>query len=187
MNKANENKHEGQGVRDDKKPFKTKVKPQGMKKRRIEKSESELDQKVIDLARVTRVTAGGKRMKFRATVVIGDQKARIGLGVAKGADVTEAINKAILQAKKEMLDLSQYNKKLPHELKCKFGAARILIKPGRKGDGIIAGGVMRSIIELSGFEDIVGKMYGTKNKVNNAKAVFKALASIVDKKKKEVL
>lgn len=138
----------------------------------------EFEQKIIDIARVTRVMAGGKRMRFRACVAIGNKSGKVGVGIAKGADVTTAINKAVKQAKKDIINVQIINDTIVHELKHKFGAAKILLKPGRKGQGIIAGGVMRLILELAGIHNAVGKIQGTHNKVNNAKCLLEALRGL---------
>ncbi len=146
--------------------------PQGLRE------QDEFDQRMIDLARVTRVMAGGKRMRFRACMVIGDKKGRIGWGVAKGADVSMAIQKAVAQAKKNMMTVSIVDGTIPHEVNVKFKAARLLLKPAKSGKGLIAGGVVRTVLELAGVKNIISKMLGSKNKVNNVAAVFKALASL---------
>ncbi len=146
--------------------------------------DSEFEQKIIDLARVTRVMAGGKRMRFRACVAIGNGKGKVGLGLAKGADVTMAITKAVNQAKKQMLDVPLANDTIPHEIRQKFGASLILLKPGHKGQGIICGSVVRMIAELAGIHNISSKILGTNNNVTNAKCVMLALASLKVKKAK---
>ncbi len=136
------------------------------------------DQKIIDIARVTRVMAGGKRMRFRACVAIGNKSGKVAIGIAKGADVSTAINKAVKQAKKDIVNIQIINSSIAHELKHKFGAAKILLKPGRKGEGIIAGGIMRLILELAGIHSAVGKIQGTNNKVSNAKCLVEALKNL---------
>ncbi|MBI5076908.1 30S ribosomal protein S5 [Candidatus Falkowbacteria bacterium] len=139
------------------------------------KPESEFEQKIIDLARVTRVMAGGKRMRFRACVAIGDKKGRVGYGLAKGADVTIAVNKAVTKAKKTMIAIPIVNETIPHQIHYKFKAAKLLMKPAPKGTGIKAGGAMRVMLELAGVPNIVGKILGTGNKVTNVKALMIAL------------
>lgn len=140
------------------------------------REEQEFDQKIIDVSRVTRVTEGGKQMSFRATVAIGDRKGRVAIGLGKGLDVTNAINKAVGRAKKDLVTvpLDEVGT-IPHNLEQKFGAAKIMLRPAPQGTGIIAGGIMRMILELSGVRNVVGKMYGSKNKVNNSKATIEAL------------
>lgn len=138
----------------------------------------EFEQKVIDLARVTRVMAGGKRMRFRACMVIGDGKGQIGYAVAKGSDVTIAINKAVAKAKKDMFKVSIHNDTIPHEILYKFKAAKVLLKPAPSGTGIIAGGAVREVLELSGVPNVVAKILGSSSKINNVKATFLALKKL---------
>ncbi|RJR10331.1 30S ribosomal protein S5 [Candidatus Parcubacteria bacterium] len=144
-----------------------------------EKVKDEFEQKILDLARVTRVMAGGKRMKFRATMVIGDKKGRVGLGIAKGIDVSMAISKAVTKAKKHLIHVPIVDGTVPHEVRVSDHSAKLMIRPARSGSGLKAGGVMRIVFELAGVKDIVAKILGTSNKVNNAKATIKALNSFV--------
>ena len=141
------------------------------------------EQRMIDVARVTRVMAGGKRMRFRACVALGNKKGTVGIGVAKGADVTLAVNKAATKARKNMITVPIVNETIPHAITSKAGAAIILFKPARKGSGIIAGGSVRIILELAGINNITSKILGTNNKLNNAKCVIKALSSLKQPKK----
>lgn len=141
---------------------------------RTRPTESDIEQRTIDLARVTRVMAGGKRMRFRACVVVGNKKGGIGYGMGKGADVSLAISKATTRAKRDMITVPATNDTIPHEIRVKFKAARLLLKPAPKGTGIVAGGAVRQALEVSGIGNIVAKIYGTKNKVNNIKALFAA-------------
>lgn len=141
----------------------------------FEREEKEFDQAIVDLARITRVTKGGKRMRFRVCVVIGDRKGRVGYGVAKGADVTTAVNKAVRQAKKSLLTIRLVNETIPAKVKEKYGAAELILKPAPRGTGIIAGGAARVVLALAGVPNVVSKMLGGKNKINNVKAVFGAL------------
>lgn len=165
------------------------------RKTNFKREEQEFEQKIVDLARVTRVMAGGKRLRFRATVVVGDKKKRIGVGVGKGVDVSLAISKAVVVAKKEMIQTPIFNNTIPCEIKEKYGAAIIFLKPAKQGTGIIAGGAVRTVLELSGLQNVVGKIYGSKNKINNVRATINALKRIekmvvkkqalFDKKKKK--
>jgi len=140
--------------------------------------EKEFDQRIIDLARVTRVMAGGKRMRFRACVVVGDKKGRLGWGLGKGADVTLAVQKAANRARRDLIAAPIVKGTIPHELRIKVKAARILIKPAPKGTGVVAGGAVRLALELSGIDNIVAKIYGSKNKINNIRALFAALEKL---------
>jgi small subunit ribosomal protein S5 len=146
-----------------------------------ERERSEFDQKVVEVKRVTRVVAGGKRMRFRALVVIGDHKGRVGMGLKKGADVSESVNKAVNQAKKNMVTLPLVDGTIPHEVKIKYKSSSLLMKPAKAGTGVIAGGAVRSVMDLAGVKNIVSKMLGSNNKVNNIKAVFEAFKSMRSK------
>ena len=137
----------------------------------------EFDQKLLDLARVTRVVKGGRRFRFRATLVIGNRKGKVGVGVAKGADVSDAIQKAFNDAKKNMIEVKMNKNTIPHETKLKKGSARIILKPAQPGKGVIAGGAIRAVVDLAGIKDIVSKSLGTSNKLNVARAAVAALGS----------
>ena len=153
----------------------------GGRRERSEKptfEEKEFDSVILDLARVTRVTKGGKRMRFRAAVVIGDRKGRVGFGIAKGADVALAVSKSTRLAKKSVFKIVFDKSTIPHWVSAKEKAAKILLKPAPSGSGVIAGGAMRVVLELGGVPDVVGKMLGANNKVNNARATMKALKSL---------
>ncbi len=139
--------------------------------------EKEFEQRVLDIARVTRVTAGGKRMRFRACIAIGDKKGRVGVGVAKGADVASAIVKANRQAEKNCIRVSMVRDTIPHRVDAKFGAAIVMLKPAPAGTGIKAGGVVRVLLALAGVPNVVSKIFGSKNKINNARATLLALQS----------
>jgi len=146
--------------------------------RRFEKKD-EFDSKLLDLARVTRVTKGGRRLRFRAGVVVGDKKGRVGFGISKGSDVAQAIEKATRLAKKNIINVPIVNETIPHPVDAKFGAAKVMLKPQRKGRGLVAGGTTRVICSLAGIKNVSSKKIGrTSNKVNNAKAVIKALKQL---------
>jgi small subunit ribosomal protein S5 len=140
------------------------------------REEKEFDQKILDLARVTRVTKGGKRMRFRATVVVGDRKNRVGFGVGKGNDVTFSVNKAARVAKKRMISIPYVKGTIPHETRAKFGASVVMLKPAPQGSGIKAGGAVRTVMELAGVPNVIGKILNGKNKINTLKATMLALA-----------
>ncbi len=150
------------------------------RKKNLRKREpsDEFEQRTVDLARVTRVMAGGKRMRFRACIAIGDKRGRIGLGIAKGADVSMAMNKAVNNAKKEMIEVPIVNGTIPHEIYHKFGSAKILLKPAKQGHGVIAGGALRIMLELSGLKNVTTKNLGTNNKVTVGKCLIEALAAL---------
>jgi small subunit ribosomal protein S5 len=143
------------------------------------KAKDEFDSKLLDLARVTRVTGGGKRMRFRAVVAVGDRKGKIGLGVDKGKDVSQSVEKATKRAKKNLIIVAIKGNTIPHEVEAKFGPSIILIKPQTKGRGLVAGGVVRTICDLAGIKDISSKILSrSKNKLNNAKATIEALKKL---------
>ena len=150
----------------------------GGRGQRPERERDEFDQKMIDLARVTRVMAGGKRMRFRACLVVGDRKGKLGWALAKGADVSLAINKAVTKAKKHLISVRSVKGTIPHSIEVKYKAACILFKPAKLGTGIKAGGAVRQVLELSGIENVSAKIIGSSNKINNVHATFKALSSL---------
>ncbi len=156
------------------------------KRFRQKREKPEFDQKLLDLARVTRVVKGGRRFSFRATMVIGNKKGRVGLGVAKGTDVSVAITKAVADAKKNMVNIARTDSTISFEVREKFGAARVMIKPAKEGKGIVAGGAMRSVIELAGIRDITAKSFGSSNKINVAKATIKSLTMLEGKRSKPI-
>ncbi len=145
------------------------------KQRRQQPEKREFDHKVIDIARVARVMAGGRRFSFRATVVIGDRKGKVGVGIGKGADTAVAIEKAINSAQKNMIKISIENGTIPVDTSGKFGSARVLLKPAKEGKGLVAGGAVRTVVDFAGVENITAKMLGSNNKLNNAKATIQAL------------
>lgn len=141
----------------------------------------EFQEKVIHIARVARVVKGGRRFRFRALVAVGNGKGKIGVGISKGADVQTSITKAVDVAKKNVVEIPIDNYSIPHESKTKFSGSIVLLKPASKGTGIIAGGTVRSVIELSGIQNILSKTYGSTNKVNVAYATIEALKQLVPK------
>lgn len=146
-----------------------------------QRERNEFDQKVVEVKRVTRVVAGGKRMRFRALVVIGDHKGKVGMGLKKGADVAESVNKAVNAAKKNMITLPLVNDTIPHQLLVKYKSSSLMLKPAKPGSGVIAGGAVRSVMDLAGVRNVVSKMLGSSNKVNNVKAVFLAFSKMKSK------
>jgi small subunit ribosomal protein S5 len=138
----------------------------------------EYEEEVIQIDRVTRVVQGGRRLRFRATVVIGNKRGKVGVGVGKSTEVTGAISKAIAQAKKNLIVVPMAGQTIPHPVKVKFKSARIMLMPAIPGTGIKAGGSVRKVIELSGIKDIMGKCFGAPNRLNNSKAAIIALAKL---------
>ncbi len=141
--------------------------------------EKAFDERVIYVNRVARVVKGGRRFRFQALVVIGDHKGKVGMGVSKGTDVTMAVNKATDVAKKNLVILPLYKGTLTHEVEAKVGGAQILILPAAPGTGLIAGGVVRSILEVTGVENALSKSIGSSSRVNTAYATLKALSMMV--------
>lgn len=144
------------------------------------KEKKEYDQRVLDIRRVARVVAGGRRFSFRATVAIGNRKGTVGLGTAKGSDVTRAVEKAVHQARKRMVIVPlQKNGTISHEVYAKYGSAELIIKPAREGRGIIAGGPVRVLADLAGIKNLTAKILSrTPNKLNNAAAALKAFSML---------
>lgn len=136
---------------------------------------SEFDQHVVEIKRVTRVVAGGKRMRFRALVVVGDRKGKVGMGLKKGRDVQESVAKAVNQAKKSMFMVPLVRDTIPHDINVKYKASRLIMRPAKPGTGVVAGGAVRHVFDLAGIKNVMTKMVGSSNKVNNISAVFMAL------------
>jgi len=145
---------------------------------RKEERKDDLEQRILEVARVTRVMAGGKRMNFRACVALGDKKGQVGVGLGKGADVTMAVNKAVNRARKTMVTVPLIKETIPHEIYNKMGAAKLILKPAKQGRGVIAGGVTRVILELAGVKNITSKTLGSNNKINNARCTIEALRKL---------
>ncbi len=139
----------------------------------------EFEELVINIDRVSRVVKGGRRFRFKALVVVGNRKDKVGVGVAKGADVQAAIAKATDVAKKHLITIPVANETIPHDMEVKLSGARVLIKPAAPGTGIIAGGVVRAIIGVTGIRNLLSKSLGSTNKVNIAYATIEALNSLV--------
>lgn len=145
------------------------------------REEKQFEELVINIDRVSRVVKGGRRFRFKALVVVGDKKTKVGVGVAKGQDVTAAIAKATNVAKKNMIEISLEGDTIPHEVEKKVTGAHVLLKPAAPGTGIIAGGVVRQIIGVTGVRNMLSKSLGSTNKVNIAYATIDALKSLVPK------
>jgi small subunit ribosomal protein S5 len=157
------------------------TKPQERRNRRpeIQPEEKQFDERTLHIDRVARVVKGGRRFRFRALVVVGDRKHKVGIGTAKGADVTAAVTKATEVAKKHLITVSLYKGTLPHETESKVSGAHILLKPASAGTGLIAGGVVRTVLEVAGVKNALSKSLGSTNKTNTAYATIAALDSLV--------
>ncbi len=151
-------------------------KPAHKNRRGGKREPKEFDEEVIQIDRVTRVVKGGRRLRFRATVVIGDRKGRIGIGIGKSTEVAGAIQKGIAKAKRSLIRVPIFRDTIPHDIKVKFKASRILMLPAGEGTGIIAGGAVRKVVELAGIKNILSKSFGTNNRVSNTQAAYKALS-----------
>ncbi|MBX4190984.1 30S ribosomal protein S5 [Candidatus Saccharibacteria bacterium] len=140
--------------------------------------EKQFDERVIYVNRVARVVRGGRRFRFQALVVIGDHKGKVGIGISKGADVTAAVNKATDVAKKRLIKIPMYNNTLTHEVEGKIGGSKIMIMPAAPGTGLIAGGVVRTVLEVAGIENALSKSHGSSNRINMAYATLDGLSQM---------
>lgn len=142
------------------------------------KEPSEYEEEVLQIDRVTRVVKGGRRLRFRATVVVGNKNGKVGMGIGKSHEVVGAIQKAIHQAKKDLVTIPLHNGTIPHEVKLKYKSARIFMMPAAPGTGIIAGGAIRKISELGGIKNLLSKIFGARNRITNAQATMLALKKL---------
>ena len=147
-----------------------------------QQAESELKEKLVNLSRVAKVTKGGRTFSFSALVVVGDRNGSVGHGLGKALDVSESIQKAVQDAKKNMVKVSLNKGTIPHEQKGKYGAGKVLIKPAADGTGVIAGGAMRAVLEMAGIHNVLAKSQGSSNPHNVVKATIDALTKIRDSK-----
>lgn len=143
-------------------------------------NKTEFEEVVLDISRVTRVVAGGKRLSFRATIIVGKkEKHQVGVGVGKGKDVAQAIQKASNEAKKNLITVPIVHETIPYEIKEKYKAARVIIKPAQKGKGIIAGGAVRTVLKLANVPNAIAKILGnTSNAINNSRVTILALSKL---------
>ncbi len=150
--------------------------------------DKELDERVIEIKRVSRKTKGGNAISFSALTVVGDRKGKVGLGFGKAPDVTGAIQKSFRQAKRSMISAPLIKGTVPHFVEIKYKAALLFLKPAPPGSGVMAGGPIRAVLEAAGVRDVVSKMMGSKSKLNNAKATLRALQEMrpVDRPDKEL-
>lgn len=155
--------------------------PNNGRREQLPAEPKQFEELTINIDRVSRVVKGGRRFRFKALVVVGDHKTKVGIGVAKGADVQAAIAKAVDVAKKHLITIAIDKGTIPHDAEIRLSGAQILIKPAAPGTGIIAGGVVRLIIGVTGISDLLSKSLGSTNKVNIAYATIEALRSLVPK------
>lgn len=149
---------------------------------KIDPTELELNDKLVNINRVTKVMMGGKRLSFTALMVTGDGNGYVGIGIGKANEVPAAINKASTVAKKNLIKVSLAGATIPYAIVVKFGAAKVLLKPAAPGTGIIAGGSIRAVVEAAGIKDILTKSLGSANKINMAKATMLALSQLKNPK-----
>ncbi|MCB9809832.1 30S ribosomal protein S5 [Candidatus Peribacteria bacterium] len=151
------------------------------KGKRQEREEKEFEESILQIDRVTRVVKGGRRMRFRVSVVIGDKKGRVGFGIGKANEVMEGVQKAVSQAKKQLIRVPIYFDTLPHEVTASFKATKVTLFPAPAGKGLIAGGAVRKILELAGVRDVLSKVHGSRNSLNMAYATLQAIQMLEDK------
>lgn len=149
--------------------------PKPSSKKRLLKEKKEFEEDVLQLDRVTRVVKGGRRLSFRATVIIGNRKGKVGIGLGKSVEVATAIKKAATQAKKNLISVAMVHETIPHKIIVKFKANRLIMIPASPGTGIKAGSATRKILELAGVKNVLSKRMGSSNRINLAKATIKAL------------
>ena len=158
------------------------AKRQRNRKKRAEtqesKPESEWTEQVVQIRRVTKVVKGGKKLSFRAIVIVGNKKGQVGVGCAKAAEVIIAIQKAIADGRKNLITVPIFKTTIPHPIKGRSGAGAVMLRPASQGTGIIAGGAVRSVLELAGIENILSKSLGSKSPLNAANATLEALKSL---------
>lgn len=159
-------------------PPRDNKKKQGGRRGDEKREPKEFEEEVLQIDRVTRVVKGGRRFRFRATVVIGNGKGKVGAGMGKSNEVVSAIQKAVSQAKKGLIHVPIVNGTIPHDIYIKYGSAKIVLRPASPGTGIIAGGAVRTVVKLAGVQNILSKVLGGRNRVTNAKAILLGLKSL---------
>ncbi|MFN8337635.1 MAG: 30S ribosomal protein S5 [Saprospiraceae bacterium] len=145
---------------------------------KVNQGEAEIKEKLVNLARVAKVTKGGRTFSFSALVVVGDGNGSVGHGLGKALDVSESIQKAVQDAKKNMIKVAIHKGTVPHEQKGKYGAGKVLVKPAADGTGVIAGGAMRAVLEMAGVHNVLAKSQGSSNPHNVVKATIDALSKM---------
>ncbi|NLI20971.1 MAG: 30S ribosomal protein S5 [Clostridiales bacterium] len=139
---------------------------------------SEFKEKLVAVNRVTKVVKGGRNFRFAALVVVGDEKGRVGAGIGKAAEISEAIRKGVEDAKKHLISVPLVGTTIPHQITGRFGTGKIVLMPAVEGSGVIAGGAGRAVLELAGVRDILTKSYGTSNRINMVKATLEGLRQL---------
>jgi small subunit ribosomal protein S5 len=152
------------------------------KKSPIRLSKLKFEEKIVQITRVTKVVKGGKKLTFRAVVIIGDNKRKVGVGIGRAEDVNLAIDKAVLNGKKNLINIPLTLKfSIPHVVNADYGACSLMLRPASLGTGVIAGGSIRTVLELGGIKNILAKQFGASNILNNAKATILALNNLNEK------
>lgn len=144
----------------------------------MDQPKSEFVEQVVQLNRTSKKTSGGNTMSFSAMVVVGDKNGRVGVGLGKAPEVSEAIRKGATKAKKQLITVPMYRSTIPHAIEVKLGAARVILKPAPEGTGVIAGGAVRAVVEAAGIRNILSKVLGTNNKISNVYATMSALQQL---------
>lgn len=144
----------------------------------LAKEANEWHEKVLQIRRVTKVVKGGKKMSFRAVVIVGNGNGQVGFGTGKSGEVVEAIRKAVVEAKKALVEVPIHKTTIPHIMKASYGSSDILLKPASEGTGVIAGGALRAVLELAGVKDVLSKTHGSRSPLNVAQAAIKALSEM---------
>jgi small subunit ribosomal protein S5 len=163
--------------------FKKESVIRGLKKKPITRlSKLKFDEKIVQVKRVTKVVKGGKKLTFRVVVIIGDTKRKVGVGIGRADDVNLAIEKAVINGKKNLINVPlTKNSSIPHVIQVKYGACNLMLRPSSSGTGVIAGGSIRTVLELAGVQNILAKQFGSSNILNNAKATLLALNLLNEK------
>ncbi|MCX6791538.1 MAG: 30S ribosomal protein S5 [Candidatus Gottesmanbacteria bacterium] len=143
--------------------------------RRDSRNTSGLEEKIVQVNRVSKKTKGGNKIGFSVLAVVGDKKGKVGVGLGGAPDVSSAVRKAVSYAQKHMFEVAMKGTTIPHEIRVKRGAAKIMLKPAPPGTGVIAGGAVRAVVEAAGIRDIVSKILGSKNQASNVYATMEAL------------
>ena len=150
----------------------------GKQRKRKNEEVEELDERVVDIARVAKVIKGGRRFSFRTTIVVGDNKGRIGIGIGKARAVPDSIRKASERARRNMVTVAVFNQTVPYEITARYGGAKVFLKPASPGTGILAGGGVRAVLEVAGVHNILSKSQGSSNTLNVAMATLEALKQL---------
>ena len=164
-------------------PYVKKKSTRGVRKKPVLRlSKVKYEEKIVQIKRVTKVVKGGKKMTFRAIVIIGDNRRKVGVGIGRAEDVNLAIDKAVLNGKKNLINVPLTLKySVPHVVSASYGACSIMLRPASQGTGVIAGGSVRTVLELAGIKNILAKQFGSNNILNNAKATILALTTLNEK------